>query len=601
MHKHIKNILITWLFLLSVGAFASSEISLNTTVNGALTEDSYIDADGNRAEYYTFTLSEAKNIVLKIDTTFTGKIKLKNDSDETLKSTFLSPDDTEEFSKYLEAGNYSIKVRNNAINDFGTFTLTYKENQPKHTQPISLGETKNVQLTTDSYLDAEGKRAEYYSFTLDSAQDIVFTYEDPKSSGTGGDGSASVMILQNSQGHNMTGAIEGVASFSRYLEAGEYRIKIAYEHLGNFLLTIKTNTKHIQPISLGQTIHGMITKNSYLGSDNYSKEYYTFTLTKDKDIIIQTPSTWGVSIDLKDSQGKSILSDNKKFFVKHLNAGTYTIGVLSSNYTNNFTLSFNETETQFININSTLSNTMSEQDSKSEGYNKRYTFTLPTDSWVNISTHSNDFTATLSSIYNQKGYSVSDYNNITPNKKNISTHLKAGTYSFFIGAQNGYGDFSVNVQKYTQKTIGFNTEESQKWSKDSIFSNHWQLSDYIIDLSDFYSFEVNIPMDIVIELKSKIDDFNVIRHRLWFTKNNRDIKSYKCQTHDSSTGTSTICSVHLAKGDYTIRPEIVYEDDIPCEDPIKRLSRDFTLSVHEKGITPNAWLIPAVYTPMLLN
>ena len=456
MYKHIKNILITWLLLLSVGAFASTEITLNSTVDGAWTEDSYSDKYGYKVEYYSFTLTEAKNIVLKIYSTSGGEIKLKNDQNKILEHKYFQDDKSIIFSKYLKAGTYTIRIRLGTPNLLGTFILTYKENQPKHTQPISLGKTLQGSLTENSYLDLTGRRAEYYSFTLekdqgilidsnasyfqlkdaqgktiesryyshiskyleagdylikvsshsldnftlslnnkdininikdislgetktveltensyvddyrdyaeyysftlDTAQDIIFHYN-----AIGNSQYWSTMQLQNSKGYPIASESYG-DSFAKYLEAGDYIVKISYSLIRNFTLTIKTNDKHIQPISLENTIHGEITKNSYLDTVKYTDsdygpydikyrvEYYTFTLDKTTSINISSNANFEGLLEVKNTQGQILKhTDATGSFTKSLEAGTYTIKIYAYNRfmdTRNpfhFTLKINDT------------------------------------------------------------------------------------------------------------------------------------------------------------------------------------------------------------------------------------------------------------------
>ena len=569
MYKHIKNILITWLLLLSVGAFASTEITLNSTINGALTEDSYIDADGNRAKYYTFTLSEAKNIVLEINATFSGKIKLKNEQEETLKSSSIYLD-ISRFSKYLEAGTYSIKVRNNSTSDFGTFTLTYKENV-KHIQSISLGQTLQGSLTENSYFDKYGYSAEYYSFTLEEAQNIVI------------DSNNSTLIeLHNTHGKPIT---ESYTSFlSKYLEAGDYLIKVYYSELKNFTLNMYINhPKHIQPISLDETLTGEFTNNSYIDDYGYKAEYYSFTLEEAQNIVIDSNSHTITTSLIAVQGGETIGYSYHSSLSKYLEAGEYLIRVSSSSQ-DTFSLHIRENNkhTQPISLDETLTGEFTDNSYiGNNGYKAEYySFTLTESKDIVIQSHS-DFHTYIALKDAQGNTIIADSSSGSANNALITTHLEAGNYSIKIHSYSSdrLDSFSLSLNEniIEEQSITLDTLVTDRLTIDSGISP--QSSNY----TKYYTFTLTKATSIDMVLKSS--DFLV---KLYLLDSNNKLIVGSPDSYSHSTYSETI-NHNLEAGTYTVAVSTKYSDKVGA----------FTLEIKDLG--KYAWLIPAVYTPMLLN
>jgi len=192
-----------------------------SAASGMLAGASSCLTDGLLSDAYTFTLDADATVELAITSPdFTPLIELRDVKDNTMTwgSDRLSLD--------LRAGTYFVRAA--STDRPGDYSLAYSIT-PKALAPCDAprqmppnGFIHNTQLGTSSCVDADGRRADYYQFTLSApATEGIFMTSDsvtPEITLYQADGTVLRM--------NQNGYVDNNAAILQYLPAGAYQIRL---------------------------------------------------------------------------------------------------------------------------------------------------------------------------------------------------------------------------------------------------------------------------------------------------------------------------------------------------------------------------------------
>lgn len=268
-------------------------------------------------------------------------------------------------------------------------------------------------------------------------------------------------------------------------------------------------------IVLGETVEGAWTEESPKGGEtNRAKEYYTFTLTEETNVVIISNSELHVKLHLYDSennfikQGKNVRSQSYSALVAILEPGKYTIDVSTywGTELGNFELSIkhNKITTHSISLNTTVNGKWTEDSGRSisGGYIKEYyTFML---------TEETDIAITLDTQYhgqirlydseNNRVKKVRDYGSYT----RLAYLLEAGTYTIDVRSiENKLGDFTLNLEEnkaIEPYDININSTVESAWTEES------RLSIIYGRAIEYYTFTLTEKTNVAITLNSSLDE-----------------------------------------------------------------------------------------------
>ncbi len=542
-------------------------LDINTTVNGAITTASEISPNSsNSSEYYTFTLTEEKNISIGLEAQFQNTLYLLDINGSVMKRISNVEYQNQKIVLFLPIGTYTIDISIVVPDEYGSFSLTLKENIIDIT-PIVIDTIFDDEWTSTSGISPNSLYpTNYYTFTLHERTDVLIDLE----------GNIPYMYLIDSNGTVIeTSRLSGYnrAKIVQTLEAGSYMIdvtqSIRINHFSIYTLRFKTNTVSTTEIELNSTIED--NWSLFSGVSSRSKQYanyYTFTLDEDKDIVIGLETNlFTQKLYLLDSN-MSVIAESygTKVIVKHLLAGTYTIDATSTyGAIENYSLFFRENIISNIpiDINSSLFGALDALSGISyngTGYSNYYTFVIDEEKEVII-----DVSGTYTILYLLDENGNRDYSVSSRNNKIVKT-FSAGTYT-------------IEVTQWKREDEGFqlSIKENQMMKQEIVFGSMVSgvltqndgLSEDTHNFAKQYIFTLSRDTDVVFDLNTSINNGTML------LKNDSEIIRYISRR-------SIIYS--LKAGEYTL--EVTY-DGIDTN-----LTGIFTLNIKE-NIIEN--------TPILFN
>lgn len=552
------NLSLLFIFYANASVLSPISIDMNSTVNGVLNSDSETSPHSfNSSEYYSFSLTEEKRIVISVESDFYHKFYLLESNGSVIKEVSKYDYLNDKIVLTLTAGNYIVDLTSVFDDNYGTFTLTLQENII-HTTSIALESIVDGEWTRNSAVSEETSQyANYYTFILYMKTDIIIDLES----------NSPYVYLVDSNGSkiaNASGNSIEHAKIVETLEAGEYRIEVTNTGssfgLGIYTLRFKTNNILTTAIDLNSTVNGVWNISSGLSprSKQYTN-YYIFTLNEPKDIVIGMESD--VSIErlyLLDSN-KSIITESsgRRVILKHLTEGTYTIDTTSSSArTGNFNLFLKENiiSNTLIDLNNSISNIWDETSGISQNsgsYSHYYTFTLDEQKNINIS-----ITGTNSYLYLLDENGNRNYSVLFKNGSIIEV-LEAGTYTIeatqSIRKNESY-QFEIYENKVKNEYVTLGDSISSRLTQNDGLSNETH------NYAKEYTFTLLKKTNVVIDLNSSIDYRRVI------LKNDRGVLNYIFLRNVYS----------LEAGTYTLEMTYIGTD--------KNVTGDFTLALKENII-----------------
>ena len=236
---------------------------------------------------------------------------------------------------------FSVKAFNRyGISEAESVTFTTQPIRVEALRTISMDSKKTGKwVSTKASTHRAGKYAQYYTFTLTEATTVAIDLTSSQDSflyllaGNGENGSILASDDDGGQGRN--------SKIIKNLEAGTYTLEattFANAKTGSFIIqlghkeAVSTNS-----ISLNETKSGQWVSTTTSTHRNYSRayaQYYTFTLTETKNVVIDLESSVDTFIYLLNGNGigGSIITRNddggagtNSRIQRRLNAGTYTI------------------------------------------------------------------------------------------------------------------------------------------------------------------------------------------------------------------------------------------------------------------------------------
>lgn len=308
----------------------TTPIDLNSSVDGNWTESSGISPVTNSySHYYTFTLTEKKNILIKLDSSTDASLQLLDENNSIIASNYRK------IVKILNPGDYTIVAFKYPDNNFGNYSLSLHENIIS-TKLIALNSETNDEWTTHSGVSPHSRNyTNYYTFTLEKSTDILINVSSQQ---------ATHIYLFDSNNTNIGESYGGYYynnlnnRLATTLPAGTYKIDVSADYdntIGQYTLTLKENKKVLYPLLFNQQINTQWTTNSFV--DPQSKryiDYYTFSLTALTELTISVQSSATTVIVIRDKNGNYVTSKtgfNKGniLLTQLFEPGFYSIGITS--------------------------------------------------------------------------------------------------------------------------------------------------------------------------------------------------------------------------------------------------------------------------------
>ena len=310
---------------------------------------------GRYARFYSFTLSEAADVVIDLTSSVDPYMFLLNGSGTTA-SRLASDDDggdgnNSRIKSSLAAGTYTIEATTYASSRTGSFSLSVAVTEPCINQ---LGTLTGSVVKSGSWArgcdsdNRSGRYARYYTFNVPAQSEVEI---DLASLGTpvmdthlyllsGAGKTGSIVESDSNDGPGNDGRIV------RTLAPGTYTIEATTNPsstVGKFSLRVTAAALPCQ-ISLG-TLEGAVVRDGIwsqeCASENRSNRYarfYTFTLTSTETVRINLDSTGSPTVNTylnllsgSDVSGSVLASDDdsgsgrNSYLLRRLTAGTYTI------------------------------------------------------------------------------------------------------------------------------------------------------------------------------------------------------------------------------------------------------------------------------------
>ena len=508
LFKLLRPLFLSFFFLISLHASVASPIAIdiNSTTNGVLTNESEISPNShNASEYYTFTLSEDKNISISLESDIYYKIYLLDNNGTIIKEVSKYDYKNNKIVMTLAQGSYKIDITTVFNDAYGSFTLSLKENIIE-TYNITLETILDAEWTNKSGISSNSKRYTcYYTFTLNETTDILIDL----------DSSSPFLYLLDSSGNLIisSDARYGMhAKIVKTLKAGTYTIDVTSnnnnDEIDIYTLRFKINTISTTEIDLNSTTEG--TWNLASGISPLSKQYtnyYTFTIDEDIDIAIEidTPVR-NTRMYLMDSNNTLLYeSNNGNPILKHLPAGTYMIDVTSyMRHTGDFSIFLHENIISHapINLNTSVQEewTNTSGISKSGAHLNYYTFTLDESKDIIIElSGSNSYFYLL----DEYGIEIAKHSNYIF-RNTLAANFDAGTYMIAVTQNYKREDIyqlSLHENIIKNEIITLNSTIEGKWIESDGISPYTYEHGYV----KRYTFTLEKKTDIVIDLNSTID------------------------------------------------------------------------------------------------
>ena len=481
----------------------SNHIELENIIDGEWTSSSGISPRSkNYANYYTFTLTERKDIIIDFDSVGSKKLYLLDSNNSIIESKSEIGYGHTKIIRTLEAGSYTIDISNGYKDRIGVYTLRFRENIISNTN-VSIGSSIDDTWSISSGVSSQSKNyTNYYTFIITERTDIIITLD-----GNSGYKQLYLLDANNTIVNTVSKSGYGNARLIVTLDAGIYKIDATTSDnvTGDYTLGIKKNIISMTNIELNTTIAGewLTTSGISPRSNTYSNNYI-FTLTEQKDIIIEVSANYA-DIYLLDNNNSIIKTSyyGRSRLIKTLEPGTYKIDISSDTYNEigEYNLSFRENIVSNTNIelNSNINGewlSTSGISPRTTSFSNYYTFTLdkPTDILIDLVSDNDESLFLLDS---NKNVIDSVWN------RRIVKRLDAGTYIIDATVNNGIevGSyvliFKENIISNTE--ILFNQETYGKWTSNSGVSSRSER--YV----NYYTFTLANSKEITINVASEND------------------------------------------------------------------------------------------------
>ena len=484
----------------------TNSITLETVLDGEWTSISGISPTSkNYTHHYTFTLSESTDVLIDLESN-NPYLYLLDSNNSVIDSAEKFVNTHTKIVKTLQAGTYTIDVTNNSYADnTGIYTLRFKTNTIITTE-IDLNSTTQGTWSLASGISPRSKQyTNYYTFTLDEERDLLIDV----------DTDIFMIIYLLDENNTIVKRTYNSTDMFIHLDAGSYTIDVTTlnaNNVGNYVLNFSENIITNSPLELNSSVEGEWNNTSGISANSgtYSN-YYTFTLTERKDIIITLPEP-NSRFYILDENGKRMekYSNFQKILVVSFDAGTYIIDVTQySKREEPYQLSVHENiiKNEVIELNSTVQSEWSNTDglsSDTHNYVKRYTFTLDKRT---------DIVIDLNSSIDSKRLYLSDsdfkthYNTYGTHQK-VNT-LDAGTYIIDVTYdgidKNKTGTFILSLKEniIENKSILFNTLTQGSWTKESGSTGYGYINQYTFSLAE--KTRVNITLQSEYAKYMKLD------------------------------------------------------------------------------------------------
>ena len=321
-----------------------------------------VDKAGSHARYYTFTLAQASDVTIGLESSADTYLYLRQG--EAKSGTALHEDDdggegtnSRIQADGLAAGTYTIEATTYRAGETGSFTLTVTGLTGTTTPPPS-GDCDAQAITADGpvsgtwaagcdSVDKAGSHARYYTFTLAQASDVTIGLESTIDTylylrqGEAKSGTALHEDDDGGEGTNSRIQADGLAAGTYTIEATTFTAG----QTGSFTLTVSGLGGSTTPPPSGDceaaiTADGTVSGAWAADCDSVDKagshaRYYTFTLVQASDVTIGLESTIDTFLYLRGGEAKSGTAlhedddggegTNSRIQADGLAAGTYTI------------------------------------------------------------------------------------------------------------------------------------------------------------------------------------------------------------------------------------------------------------------------------------
>ena len=355
-------------FTVSVAAADSAqcgvEISLNQDVFGNWESDcASTHRSGRYAKYFTFTLADAQEVTIDLQSTTDAYLFLLDGSGQD-GSVLASDDDggdgrNSRIVRTLSAGTYTVEATTYSSGRTGTFnvSITTADQLPAGQCETAINLNQGMSDDWESgcaSTNRSGSYAKYFTFTLADTQEVTIDLQSATDTylflldGAGQNGSELASDDDGGNGRN--------SRIVRTLSAGTYTVEATtYSSgtTGSFTVSVAAAAplQCMASIDLNQTLSDSWESNcaSTHRSGRYAK-YFTFTLPGSQEVAIDLQSATDTYLFLLDGAGQNgseLASDDdggnglNSRIVRTLSAGTYTVEATtySSGATGNFTVS----------------------------------------------------------------------------------------------------------------------------------------------------------------------------------------------------------------------------------------------------------------------
>jgi len=256
----------------------TTQIELNSTIEDAWNLSSGVSPRSKQyTNYYTFTLDEAKDLFIGIQSNVAKEIYLLDENNILIQKTFANKD----MFIHLEAGIYMIDV--SSVWNTGNYTLTFRENIISNTL-IDLNTTLQMAWNnTSGYSPLSHHYSNYYTFTLERYTEISIYLNVYN---------AALYLLD--ENGNKIPMIGGGNILATGLDAGTYIIDAtqfsSMEQV--YEITLKENIVKMQEITFNSIVESQWDEDDGISSKFYGyAKQFTFTLDKQTDIVIELNST----------------------------------------------------------------------------------------------------------------------------------------------------------------------------------------------------------------------------------------------------------------------------------------------------------------------
>ena len=523
------------------------EIDLNSTVEGNWNLSSGISTHSKGyTQYYTFTLSEAKNLFIGVDSNKNHNIYLLDENNSVIKRTFSGAN----MFINLDAGNYMIDVSLGNTYQNGTYTLIFKENIIENSS-IELNSSIQGSWNSTSGLTSNGNAyAHYYTFTLNERKDIVISIlgDNSRCKLLDKDGNHFVFDPISVYGKRMVGT----------LEAGTYIINATQnvKKEESYTVSLYENIIKNQEIVLNSKVKGRWLDTDGISSHTNRKvKRFTFHLEKRTEVSIDLNSSKEYAriilknVDTDRMIGMTLYTRG----VVTLDAGKYYIDVtylddVSENKINTFVLHIKENIIE----------------------KKSIIFDTPTKGeW------------TIDSGFSKEGHYINQYTFSLAEKTTVFITLKSENSKFIkLGWANTYGDKFSNiylVKELDKGTYTFDVGISE-WNKPYKTGNYELL------------IEANVKPALPIKnLNTEL--INAYNSVIKWEKGSSDTVGYKIYLNDK-----LVADVNTSKSSYTLNgldPNSEYSYSVIAYNSAgesKAVSGNFKTKKDDY-----AWLIPMQY------